>query len=104
MKYANHLGYSDINPFEVVRVVSGKTLEIREMNAVRNELVKLDFQVGGFSAICTNQSDQEWFITPEEKGRVFRIRLGKTAGKMPPAVVTTLLMSQSSFTTTTFNS
>lgn len=33
MKFANRLGYSDVEPFEVVRVVSDKCLEIRGMEA-----------------------------------------------------------------------
>ena len=37
MTYANHHGYSDINPHEIVRRVSDKTLEIREMDAVRDD-------------------------------------------------------------------
>ena len=81
MKYANHLGYSDIDPYEVIRVVSDKTLEVREMHCERDESVKLEFHVGGFSAHCSNQRDQNWFITPDEQGRVFRIRLGKNGWK-----------------------
>jgi hypothetical protein len=81
MKYANHLGYSDIDPYEVIRVVSDKTLEVREMHCERDESVKLEFHVGGFSAHCSNQRDQNWFITPNEQGRVFRIRLGKNGWK-----------------------
>lgn len=81
MKYANHLGYSDIDPYEVIRVVSDKTLEVREMHCERDESVKLEFHIGGFSAHCSNQRDQNWFITPDEQGRVFRIRLGKNGWK-----------------------
>jgi hypothetical protein len=36
MNYANHLGYSDINPFEIVRRISDKTFEIRAMSAERD--------------------------------------------------------------------
>ena len=81
MKYANHIGYSDITPYEVVRVVSNKTIEIREMKCERDESIKLEFHVGGFSAHCSNQSEQEWFITPDEESRVIRIRLGKRGWK-----------------------
>jgi hypothetical protein len=81
MNYANHIGYSDINPFEVVRVISDKTLEIRAMDAERDESVKLDWVVGGFSGICLNQRDQNWFITSNEQNRVTRIRLGKQGWK-----------------------
>jgi len=81
MNYANHIGYSDITPYEVVRVVSDKTLEVREMDAQRDESVKLDWVVGGFSGICMNQRDQNWFITSNEQNRVTRIRLGKNGWK-----------------------
>ena len=80
MKYANHFGYSDVNPFEIVRKVSDKTIEIREMNAVRNESVKMEFVVGGFSAHCTNQRDQKWDISSDETAPVVRIRFSKNRG------------------------
>ena len=81
MNYANHIGYTDINPHEVVRVVSDKTMDIREMNAERDDSVKMNFVVGGFSAICTNQGDQQWIITSDESAPVIRIRLGKHGWK-----------------------
>jgi len=28
MKYANYIGYSDVSPYEIIRVVSSKTLEL----------------------------------------------------------------------------
>jgi hypothetical protein len=77
MNYANHYGYSDVNPFEVVRIVSDKTIEVREMNAERDESVKMNFEVGGFSAICTNQNEQKWFITSDESAPMIRLRLNK---------------------------
>ena len=79
--YANHLGYTDINPFEVVRKISDKTIEIREMNAERDTSVKLEFHAGGFSAHCSNQRDQRWHITPDPDAPVIRIRLGKQGWK-----------------------
>jgi hypothetical protein len=81
MNYANHIGYSDITPYEIVRKVSDKTLEVRRMKAERDESVKLEFQIGGFLAHCSNQSDQEWFISSDEESRVIRIRLGKNGWK-----------------------
>lgn len=81
MKFANHLGYSDVNPYEVIRAVSDKTLEIREMQCDRDDSVKMEFVVGGFSAICLNQRDQEWFITSDETAPITRIRLGKNGWK-----------------------
>lgn len=81
MKYANQYSYTDITPFEVIRAVSDKTLEIREMKTERDDSVKLEFHVGGFSAHCSNQRDQEWFINSDETAPVIRIRLGKNGWK-----------------------
>jgi hypothetical protein len=81
MQYANHIGWSDINPFEVVRRVSDITLEIREMHAVRGPSAPLKFIPGGFSAHCVNQHEQKWLITSDESAPVIRIRLGKRGWK-----------------------
>lgn len=76
MTYANHIGYSDITPFEIVRTVSEKCLEIREMKAVRsNPENKLGFAPGGFFGHCANQDEQEWTITSDPERPVKRIRL-----------------------------
>ena len=72
--FANRLGYTDVDPFEVVRAVSEKTLEVRAMNAVQNPDWKPDFVPGGFSAHCTNNGAQQWIITPDPVAPVFRIR------------------------------
>lgn len=78
MNYANHIGYSDVNPYEIVRRVSDRTIEIREMNAVRsNPENKLGFVPGGFVGHCANQDEQEWTITSNPEARVKRIRLHK---------------------------
>lgn len=74
MKYANHIGYSDINPYEVVRIISDKTIEIREMKATRDESYKPEFIPGGFSAVCINQNDQKWIIESDDTNPVIRIR------------------------------
>ena len=78
MNYANHYGYSDVNPFEIVRRVSDKTIEIREMDAERDPEWKPEFHVGGFSAHCSNQREQRWNITSNPENRVIRIRLSKS--------------------------
>ena len=72
--FANHIGYSDVNPYEITRVVGEKTLEIREMESTEKEWKK-DWQVGGFSGVLTNQHDQEWEIKTDESNSVFKIRL-----------------------------
>ena len=75
--YANHIGYSDVNPYEVIRVVTDKTIEIREMTAERDDSVKMEFHPGGFSAHCSNQHNQKWFIKSDETAPIQRIRLHK---------------------------
>jgi hypothetical protein len=77
MNYANHHGYSDVNPYEVVRAVSDKCLEIREMDAEIDKSVDLEFIPGGFFAHCSNQRDQKWFIESNEEYLLIRIRLSK---------------------------
>lgn len=77
MKYANYHGFTDIVPFEVVRRVSDRTLDIREMRAEIDPGVVLEFHVGGFAAHCSNSRDQRWLITPEPSNPVVRIRLGR---------------------------
>lgn len=75
--FANHYGYSDVSPFEVLRVISDKTIEVREMQATKDDSVKLEFHVGGFSANCSNQRQQKWNIAANPEGRTVRIRLNK---------------------------
>ena len=77
MKYANEIGYSDVRPYEVVKVVSDKTIEIRAMNAERDPNWKPEIIPGGFSGHCVNQSSQKWIITSDLEAPVFRIRYSK---------------------------
>lgn len=81
MNYANHYGYSDVNPFEVVKVISDKTIEVRAMDSERDTSVEMKFAIGGFSAHCLNQRDQKWFIKSNPENSVIRIRLGKNGWK-----------------------
>lgn len=77
-KFANHYSHSDVEPFEVIKVISDKTIEVREMDAIRDNSVEMHFHVGGFSAHCSNQRQQKWFIRADETNPVIRIRLNKS--------------------------
>lgn len=77
MNYANHIAYSDINPCEIVRVISNKTIDVRWMDAERDESVQLEWLPGGFAGHCINQRDQKWIITSNADNPVVRIRLCK---------------------------
>jgi len=77
--FANHIGWSDITPYEVIRQVgkTGKTLEIRRMKYTLTDDWKPEIIVGGFFGRCVNQQAQEWAILPDENNPVERIRLSK---------------------------
>ena len=79
--YFNHYGYSDINPFEVVRKVSDKTYEIRAMSYERDPSWNPNFTPGGFFGHVDNQSGQRWIITSNPDSEIVRIRLGKHGWK-----------------------
>lgn len=74
--YANWRLFSDVKPFEVVKIISDKTVEVRAMNI---ELVRpaAALGVGGFSA-CYNNSSQEWKITSNPDAPIIRLRWSET--------------------------
>ncbi len=76
MKYANMLGFSDVYPYEVVREVNDKMLDVREMHTERDMSVPMDFVPGGFAGVCVNQHKQKWIITsdPSPENPIIRIR------------------------------
>jgi hypothetical protein len=78
--YANEFGYSDVRPFEIVKVVSDKTIEVREMSA-KSLPWDRDFHPGGFFGHTSNQNEQKWDIKSNEEGHTFRIRKGKNGWK-----------------------
>lgn len=77
MKYANLHGYSDISPYEVIRVVSDKTLVVRRMDAELDPNWKPEFTPGGFVAHCTNQEKQTYTYKSCEDADTIRIRKRK---------------------------
>jgi hypothetical protein len=81
MKYANHHGYSDVTPYEVVKHVSNQTIEIREMDAEKDPSWVPNWHVGGFAGHCSNQHEQKWIIKSNAENPVVRIRLGKQGWK-----------------------
>ena len=81
MKFANRYGWSDVDPYEIVRVISSKTLEVRPMKADRDESWKPNFVPGGFVGTVTNQCEQRWTITSDAACPIIRIRLGKQGWK-----------------------
>lgn len=77
MRYANLTGYSDVTPYEVVRRISEKTIEIRMMDFENNPDWKPEFVAGGFAANCVNQNEQKWIYKSNTQNPVIRARLRK---------------------------
>jgi hypothetical protein len=77
-KYCNMKGWTDSEPYEVIKVVSDKCLEIRFMKSEKNPDYNPDFVAGGFSAHCTNNYDQKWIITSCPEAKTIRVRKRKT--------------------------
>ena len=77
--FANNYLWTDVEPFEIVRVVSDKTIEVRKMKAERAEDWKPNMVSGGFAFHCTNNADQRkaWVMTPDTDAETIRIRKQK---------------------------
>ena len=74
-KYLNRYGYSDVNPIGKIIAVSGKqTVTVQRVEAGEN-LRKMEFVPGGFSAVCLNTWNQEYNYTETEE--TFNVRLSK---------------------------
>lgn len=77
LNFANRIGYSDIEPFEIVRVVSDKIIDVRRMDAVLDPTWKPNIHAGGFAGHCDNQHTQRWTITSNENAAVIRLHKRK---------------------------
>lgn len=77
--FANNALYSDVEPFEIVRVVSDKTIDVRAMDAEMADDWKPEIIPGGFAGHCVNNADQRkaWVITSNDANPVVRIRKQK---------------------------
>lgn len=69
--------HSDVQPYEVIRAISRKTIEVRSCIAERDPSWKPDFIPGGFSGHVVNQYEQKWSIKSDPEGDVVRLRLNK---------------------------
>lgn len=74
MNYANLTLHTDAFPFEVIRTVSAKTLDIRAMAYELDPTWKPEITPGGFAGHCSNQHSQRWIITSDVTKPTTRIR------------------------------
>lgn len=68
--------YTDVHAFEIVKVISDKTIEVRQM-ATKHDISHLTQHVGGFSAHTENQRNQKVTYASEPNNPVIRIRRKK---------------------------
>ena len=72
--YANYHMYTDVQPYEVVKVISDITVEVRAMKTKQVKFPQ-DVRVGGFSAhTVDNRSGQDYEYISDESLPVTRIR------------------------------
>ena len=75
-KYANLHMYTDVNPYEIVRVASVKTMYVRPMIAMKGEWKK-KVAPGGFCGHVVNQLDQKWSVVSDPTADAIAIRKQK---------------------------
>jgi hypothetical protein len=72
-KFMNRSVGTDCFPYEVVRVVSPKCVEIREMKH-KQTVYPQEFHVGGFAAHCADNHAQDYEYFSNESAEVFKVR------------------------------
>lgn len=75
--HAHICHYSDVSPVTVIKRTA-KTITVRYDKADLDPNWKPEWITGGFSAHCTNNSEQRWIITEDPDGRTDVFRLRKT--------------------------
>jgi hypothetical protein len=78
-KYINQYLWSDVNPVGKIVGVKGKTKVIIQPVVASENLTKMEFIPGGFSAHCTNMYDQKYEF--REEGEVFELSLSNSSMK-----------------------
>lgn len=75
-KYASEHLYSDVRAYEIVKVVSEKTIEVRPLIA-NHDISHLNYHTGGFFGHLENQRDQKVTFEVDPSAPVIRIRKNK---------------------------
>jgi len=75
--YANNHLYSDVEPFEVLRVISPICVEVRAMRTVQTKFPQ-EFHAGGFVGhYADNYGGQEYDYFQDEEQPIIRIRFSR---------------------------
>jgi len=75
-EYANHYGWSDVTPYEVIKTISAQTVEVRELRAVQTVFPK-EWVSGGFAGHCVDNHNQKYEYHQEPGNPIKRIRWSK---------------------------
>ena len=75
-KYCNLYLHSDIHPYEVVRIISDKCVEVRPMLHKQTVFPK-EFHSGGFSGHYADNYAQKYEYSSNPEASTKRVRLGK---------------------------
>lgn len=80
--HAHICHYSDISPCTIIKKTA-TTLTVRHDKVTKTDKFDPHWEIGGFSAICTNNNDQDdwWNIEEDENGRVEVFRFRKSSNK-----------------------
>jgi hypothetical protein len=73
-KYISYYMYSDVLAYEVIRQVSPTVVEVRALDTKQIVFPK-EFHIGGFSAHCSDNYNQAYEYTSNEKAPIVRIHL-----------------------------
>lgn len=75
-KYVTYYGYTDRHAWEVIKIISDKTVQIRRLTT---KLIKapVEFYPGGFSGHYADNYNQEYEYTSNPNNATQQIRLGK---------------------------
>mgnify|MGYP006957636181 FL=1 len=76
-RYANYHGYSDVSPYEITKVISKQTMEVRPMRATLDPNFKCETVVGGFFGHTTNNNSQTYTYESLADAPTMRIRYSK---------------------------
>ena len=75
-KYLNRYGWSDIDPIGKIVGTKGKTKVMVQKVVASQNKVKMEFEIGGFSAVCLNQYEQDYDY--ELTNEIIEVRISKT--------------------------
>ena len=74
--HASYYGYSDVHAYEIVKIVSDKTIEVRKMDT-EHDISHLKQYAGGFFGHVADQRNQKVTYASNPNAEVIRIRRKK---------------------------